>query len=158
MKPILDISSPVAQRFASLALFGQMQKIFNLHPAGIAHAINAMARQRSVAPLQLVHPTKEKVLNILSECLSDLMLIVRGESPTRYTVPDRETLDLKLHFNLDPYILDNEIKRLVRGEEMCSGYVVEMVVWLQEHAPLAFSWAFANTERVLRIEAEEEDE
>ena len=158
MKPILDISSPVAQRFASLALFGQMQKIFNLHPASIAHAINAMARQRYAAPLQLVYPTKEKVLNILSECLFDLMLIVKGESQIRCTVPDRETMDIKLHFNLDSHILAHVIRDMVKREEMSREYAIEIVSWLQVHAPLAFSWAFAQTEHILRDEAEVEDE
>jgi len=161
MKPVIDISDPVVQKFAAIALFEQMQKVFNLSPASMAHAFNLLARQKSVAPLQLVSTVKAKVQALLETCLQDTVALVEGRSIVSEIQSDREVRDLQLHFNLDSVLLAtgimDRVKREVSPEE-AQGAALRVVLWVRENAETAFDWAFAQTEHILRTEAEQEDE
>ena len=158
MKPVLDIGGPAIQKLAESALFGQIQEAFNLRPASMAKAFNLLARKKSVAPLQLVPPIQDKVNGLLFICLDEMVAVVEGRRIVLYGSLDKEIRDLQSHFNLDSIELAKGINAKANREGMSIGDTHELAHWLQKNAPLVFDWAFAQTEYILRNEAELEDE
>jgi len=131
---------------AQVALFKRIQHMFNLHPAGMAEALQNKMGNRAVWCNAKMHvPTRALALSCMDAVISQLK---PGSMHFQQSFYGEDVITAK-YFKLDAPEIARDIKKEAEAEGLDP---VEVAKFIKEALPDIILWAFSETQRILDIE------
>jgi hypothetical protein len=142
----IDISSPVAQQLAKIALFERIQVAFNLRPGKMAADMTSLAKRQQRRPGLLLLQVMPAARDLLEETLQLTELIVKNKplpNPRRHGEFEKMVLR---YFKLNPQRI---AKDLIRTAAAHGFSAVSAIEYLRPQCKEVMRLAFVETERII---------
>ena len=155
---IIDIELPVMAGLAKLALFGEVQKMFNLYPGQLAEFFIETAKKEHSDPVNAAKILSEELMPIAQEVFRDrldkaqaLLSIGKVASANLTEVP------LTKYFNLDEHRVAKMIRDRIEQAGMDPMEIVDrrwtqgemVVISLRNAVRKIIPWAFNEAVRIV---------
>lgn len=165
---LINTQPRVMAALANLALFGEVQKRFNLHPGKLATQLIVLALERGQLATVVVDSLAEELIPKVREAFAttlievEALLSVSGKAPTESGIKTGLTIPCLVYFKLEPTKIAKDIRNRIEQAGMDPLELVENR-WTQGQITamqLRFAtrdiipWAFAEAVRMVKEPAQ----
>lgn len=146
---VIDISSPIGNRLAQIALFERLQEKSGLHPGQMVKDIVVVADKIGHDPIELAKELKEDAFKAFPFFLQQAARVLKGER-TEKPHDIKWAYQIRDHFGLDPWSVAASMKTKAKFEGFDP---VEALEYVANVSPTIVEWAFDVVIKALKAQS-----